>query len=176
MPVAVTAADEVPRVRVLNAEWRALIDSGSLGSATLRDLLAELEGSDTIVHIVKSMPDGRKSAAALQFIVASGGVRFLRIRIAAGLPDRITLSLIGHELQHALEVAREPAVVDQESFVQFYRRVGLTIADRQAPPSYDTAAAREVQRRVFDELEEGERTRATSGRRPAAPTRRAGDR
>lgn len=168
LALPMTPAAESPRVRILDPHWRVLIDAGCGESATLRRLFSELEGSDTIVHIVKAPPDERRSAAALQFVVSSGGMRFLRIRVAAGLPDRVTLSLVGHELQHALEVAREPSVIDQDTFVQFYRRVGIAIEDRHAHPSYDTVEAREVQRRVASELEYEARAREAGRSRSAA--------
>lgn len=147
------ASAHVPRIRVLEPEWATLLGAGVARSETLRRLVADLETSDVIVHIVRTLPDERKSAGALQFVTSSGGFRFLRIRIVAGLSNRLTLSLMGHELQHALEVAREAAVVDQDTFEDLYQRVGFSVDDPRCLAAYDTHDARAVQRLVFGELE-----------------------
>jgi hypothetical protein len=60
-----------------------------------------------------------------------------------------TMSVVGHELQHALEVAMNTDVRDDVSFGALYARIG----DQPARPDrYDTAAAREAGRRVRNEM------------------------
>jgi hypothetical protein len=59
------------------------------------------------------------------------------------------MSIVGHELQHALEVALQPSVRDLASFATLYMRIGdqPVRSDR-----FDTAAAREAGRRVRNEM------------------------
>jgi hypothetical protein len=59
------------------------------------------------------------------------------------------ISVIAHELRHALEVAGEQSVVTEKALEQFYRRVGDT---PHAGGGYDTEAARAAQRVVRSEL------------------------
>lgn len=59
------------------------------------------------------------------------------------------LALLGHELQHALEVAGNPGIRDRASFLQYYEQVGIRHLD---PKVLDTEAARQTGERVKQEL------------------------
>jgi hypothetical protein len=39
--------------------------------------------------------------------------------------------LLGHELQHVVEIANEPSVVDERSLAAFYRRIGFKAAESE---------------------------------------------
>jgi hypothetical protein len=89
---------------------------------------------------------------ALTFVTRAGGFRNLRIRVAVPLSPRATIALIGHELEHASEVAADASVIDQESFERLYRRIGDACIEHGATRRYDTRAARESGTRIFAEL------------------------
>jgi hypothetical protein len=59
------------------------------------------------------------------------------------------IAVIAHELQHAVEVAGDPGVVDDAGLVALYRRIGHNSAGGH---SYDTDAARTAGHTVRDEL------------------------
>ena len=69
-------------------------------------------------------------------------------------------SALGHELQHAVEVAREPWVVDQASFEGLYRHIGQPSAVESRVPCYETAAAKRAGERVLAEIREARHTLA----------------
>ena len=95
---------------------------------------------------------GHLKACLLPFIATTDKVRYLRIVLTQplnlGNRNRL-IALIGHELQHALEVAARPDVVDVTSMIELYRRIGFPLKGR---PGYETSAARAAGDAVLDEL------------------------
>lgn len=147
------ASAEFPRVRVMDVGVLELFVSGRVKSATFRALADRLERSDVIVHVEGSLPTARSDiAGTLRFVAAAGGYRYLRITVAAHLPRNRAVAMLGHELQHALEVADDPSVVDLASFESLYRRIGDHCTDTGPIRRFDTHAARDVERRISREL------------------------
>jgi hypothetical protein len=62
------------------------------------------------------------------------------------------ISVMAHELQHALEVAEAPEVTDAASLVDLFRRIGYVKAESGRGIAYETKAARGVGDRVAEEL------------------------
>lgn len=138
-----------PHVRGASLRMSKLLVHAIERSRTFAALVEAIDASDVIVHVeeVHTLPvgvDGR-----LSFVHAAGGVRYLRAQVLTGRGAVDTMSVVGHELQHALEVAMHKDVRDDASFAALYVRIGdkPARADR-----YDTAAAREAGRRVRDEM------------------------
>lgn len=140
---------EGPHVRGASPRMMQLLEQAIKRSPTFAALVTVLNGTDVIVHVeeVRGLPlgvDGR-----LTFVHATAGVRYLRAQVAMGRGDVDTMSTVGHELQHAVEVAIHENVRDEAAFGELYARIG----DRPArPDQYDTAAAREAGRRVRNEM------------------------
>jgi hypothetical protein len=59
------------------------------------------------------------------------------------------LALIGHELQHALEVLEHPEVIDVPTMEAMYRKIGIPIAGQRG---FETSAARAAGTAVHSEL------------------------
>jgi hypothetical protein len=154
-------ADPSPRVRGASPKEVRIIEDLLDRSAIARALVSELEGSDVIVY-VQLAPDAAGGRAATQFVTSTGRDRFLRIAIGAMTPPFDRGALLAHELQHAVEIAREPDVRDDEGMRRLYLRIG---EDRAARTTFETTAAREIGFRVRQEL--------TAGRRPDAPVQPA---
>lgn len=144
-------------VRWANESGRALLVEGVRRSAVVRNLVDDLEHSDVIVYVsgVMSAAPGAAGgcaegvAAHLAFATAAGGLRYLHITLdtwRAGGWDAIPL--LGHELQHALEVAAAPEVKDVWSFERLYFRIGWPSGQR----AYETDLARATGRRIQEEL------------------------
>jgi hypothetical protein len=153
-------------LRPLHERVASTLDSSYLASPTIRRLVDEIEASDLIVYLDEK-PRGGGPQGTLTFVGASRAARFVRIAVDAALADRQLAALIGHELQHAVEVARATWVIDQRSFADLYRTTGeaMDLAARQ----YDTAAARQVARQVLVEI--GRRPGLTGVRGRAAASR-----
>ena len=70
-------------------------------------------------------------------VTPAGGMRLLRVIVDARLPDWDVMAAIGHELQHALEILRDPhARTTEAAYFLFSRERGWT------GNSFETAAAR----------------------------------
>jgi hypothetical protein len=153
------------RVRPLHISICEALDAAYAASPTVRHLVDELEGSDLIIHLLGQLSDG-DSPGMLRFVGSSGGARFVRITLDTTLPVTMRAALLGHELQHALEVARASWVHDQDSFAALYRSIGHAVGARGM--HYDTLEARRVGRRVMREMaaeRPGPAQRATGERR-----------
>jgi hypothetical protein len=123
-----------------------LLAQGAARSATFRELVEALEASDVIVW-VETDPLGRPSQ--LRFVGAAPSVRFLRITIDNLLvPDDLLLPWLGHELQHAVELARAPEAASPAGVREYYRRHGLKALDG----SFCTEAVQRVSVVVENEL------------------------
>lgn len=148
-PCVVDTEEALPRLRVVDARLHAILDEGAFRSPTLRGLIEEIQHSDLIVH-VRFEPVRAKADGTLRFATAAGMVRFVRISIRPGVPAHALAALMGHELAHAVEIARDTGVRDQRSVRMLYERIGL----RRTPDAahFDTIFAVETGRRIQREL------------------------
>lgn len=136
-------------VRSTQPRTEELLDLGARRSRTFAALRASLETTDVIVY-VQAVGDLRVNLdGRLRFLSSTGRHRYLRIDVRNSLPTNDLLSVIAHELQHALEVAESAEVRDEKSMGSFYERIGVS---RGARRSFDTHAARETGARVKSEL------------------------
>jgi hypothetical protein len=72
-----------------------------------------------------------------------------RIQVLDCIASDATIALIGHELQHAAEVAAAPDVKDQAGLASLYKRIG---EPGGLAHSFDTRAAQNTGQRVRLEL------------------------
>jgi hypothetical protein len=89
-------------------------------------------------------------------ITFAGGVRYLRITFdphRRQLSDAEEFAVIGHELQHALEIAEAPEVRTSDHVIRLFRRIGFSPrCPRGLSDCYETQAARLIGDRIRDEL------------------------
>jgi hypothetical protein len=141
--------DPTSRLRPVSNFEAAIIGEGSCRSATLRSLIAILQTSNVIVYVTMRRMRDRTVAGSLEFLGATTTDRILRIVLAFPLDRAARITMLGHELQHAIEVAGEPGIRSRPTFDSFYRGHGLPGATAS---SWDTDAARRIQLRVRQEL------------------------
>jgi len=148
-------ADRLPCLRVTDRALASAVASGRERSATFRRLLQRIERSDLIVHLGRARePFTRKLRGFTQFIAVTGGYRFVQVTISnTYVPSDELVALVGHELQHVVEVAEAPEVVDPESYHQLYRTIGYPSCRTRR--CYDTRAAVRTGQRVLEELTDG---------------------
>jgi len=96
------------------------------------------------------MPPPR--AGRLTFMSSVGERRYLLVRIACSLEGRAQIAMLGHELRHAVEIADADSIVDEPSLGEAYRRIGFRSTVMRAGSGYDSRAAIDAGRRVWDEL------------------------
>jgi hypothetical protein len=138
-----------PRVRALDPRAREWIRIGTAQSPTFRALLARLAASDLIlyVEIVDGIIGG--SAGRLYFVTATPTVRYLRIEVVAQGNVREMVALVGHELQHAVEIANARRVRDRQALALLYLGMDENALSRAR---FDSVAARVTEERVRNEV------------------------
>ena len=136
----------VSHVRAAQSAARLLQDAAER-SATVRDLIAKLAGTDVIVY-VEATPSPQIALARTKLVTATAAARFLRIGINLAVPPPDVPALLAHELQHALEIAECVDVRDDAGVRRLYTRIG----HQHGVDQYETDAARAIERQVKEEL------------------------
>jgi hypothetical protein len=153
LSMAAESITESPRrspIRSTDRRLRSLLEQGLRMSPTLRALVARLHASDVVVYLQcegPGAPDGR-----LTFLSSVGGYRYVVVRM--GQFSRLRqIAMMAHELQHAVEIAETPAIVDGESLVREYTRIGYINQWSSLPGvAFDTHAAVRAGEQVLKEL------------------------
>jgi hypothetical protein len=143
-------------VRPVSASAVLLLTEAAAKSPTVNTLIERLAWSDTIVY-VEIIGSPEISLARTKLVAASPAARFLRISINARVAAWDRVALLGHELQHALEIAGAADVRDDEGIRKLYARIGF----KGGQDRFETAAARETEWRVRTELAHHVRADAT---------------
>jgi hypothetical protein len=115
-------------------------------SAKVRSLVATLESSNVIVHIVSTRSLPESVGGMTQFVTSRGGFRYVRITIAVGFSGAGRAVILAHELQHACEIAASGAE-DVESLRRLFEKAGHRAGDY-----FETRAAIEAEHLVRSEL------------------------
>jgi hypothetical protein len=172
-PVLLHGADRgrvaagTPHIRATDPWLLTLLAEGAAGSATFRDLMERLGRSDVIVYLRAERCDLPDVAGCLTLLSGTTGVRYVLIRLRP-LPFRVQeLEILAHELQHAVEIADRPAIVDDDSLLRAYAGIGH-VSDAGTRISADTEQAIQVGAQVRREMQlSGELSASASGGRGA---------
>lgn len=142
-------ADGGLRPRPLDPSAVESYERGLEASPLVRALVERLEQSNLVVHIqtVERMPG--TLAGSLHFVTSRGGYRYVRITLARDLSPMMRAAVLGHELQHACEVAASTADTPDEVRSLFEQLSGHGPGPRK---QFETAAAIDVGRQVFNEV------------------------
>lgn len=145
----------------------ALVAEGRERSSTFRALLQELDASEWIVFVqTGSCQVPGVSNCLLHRIGTFHGMRYLRVVLSErSQSDDEAIATIGHELQHAVEVANTPGVSAAGDIRELYRRIGYLAKRTPIGDLYETSGARSTGAAVLRELK--------SDRRVAGHSRRA---
>ena len=119
------------------------------GSPLVRDLVRQLEASNLVVHIESSrgLPSG--VSGTMRFVTSRGGFRYVRISLGMDLRHEARAAILGHELQHACEIAASDAH-DMDAVRRLYQESGHH--PTHAEDVFETRAALLVERQVKAEL------------------------
>jgi len=180
--VAGPLSPAVRNVRPRDTTASLLLRFGNERSARFRELVDTLEASNVIVYIDVRQASEHPVSGGLTFIGESNGLRWVRATVDSGTHSfartcqdivRLT-SILGHELQHALEASQAPSLVDEREFASYFRSIGVD----EGPRVLDTMAARRTGSLVADELRGMTRRRddatvATTETAPAVDKARA---
>ena len=151
-PAVAGAATTPPwtHTRPLTPRAAALLADATTRSSIVRTLLRDLERSDVVVYLSDSMVGwAGEPRAYLSFVSSTASTRYLVVRIDRWrLAPLERIAWLGHELQHAMEVAAAPDVKDASGLTRLYRRIGWE--DRKGRFESDRAQA--IGHRVRDQL------------------------
>ncbi len=152
LPAEAVADDtrRTPRVRSSDRRTAVLLTQGLQRSVTIRALVNRLEERDVIVYIEMRPALKKRLAGTLTWLTATVAHRYVRISINPEMSTDMAISTLGHELQHALEVANAPEIVSAQTLETFYRVHGDT--SRAESNGWDTEAARVTGEDVRREL------------------------
>lgn len=146
-------APALDHLRPTDAAVTRLLTRGVAASATFRDLAVRLQRSDVILYIDRQpamLP--KHVGAGITFLADGGEYRYLRVSLNTGSGDATLVALLGHELQHALELSAAPEVRSSRALTAFYARTGLV---DESEHTFDTREAQVIGVRVRDELAGG---------------------
>jgi hypothetical protein len=147
----------------LNRDAERLLAEARRRSPTIARLLAALEASDLVVYLdVRLMP--RRRTGRLRVVESDGARRIVKVDVSATARGDEALGWLGHELQHALEVASAPEVRDDGSLECFYRLFGNPQPAQAS--RFETEEAIKVRQQV---LAEAARSRGTCSAASPSP-------
>ena len=156
------------RVRAADARTAALLTQGVERSATVRALVNQLEQLDVIVYIEMQPALRKRLAGTMTWLTRAKNYRYVRISLNPELNTDVAIATLGHELQHALEVANAREIVNERALEQFYQKHGDI--SRANVNGWDTAAARLAGDDVRRELVENARLAREAKARAARVT------
>jgi hypothetical protein len=141
-PTSPYTVTRIPRVRPYDGRTAALLIEGLERSQTLRAIVDRLEQLDVIVYVEMQPALRKKLAGKMTWLSATAFNRYVRISLNPEVGRDALIATLGHELQHALEVAEAPWVVDPASLQAYYEKHGLSTAKHIN--GWDSLAARVV--------------------------------
>jgi hypothetical protein len=151
--LTLTVNAQVPQnwqVRSSDPTFSRLLAEGYAKSRTFRSLVVRLNESDVVVYVeAQRTPRSGLRGYLMSDVVVGGGKRYLRVRLYPFGNANTLIARLGHELQHAVEVAEAPAVRDEETFSQHFVRIGGVNCGATC---YETVAAGQTERAVAEEL------------------------
>lgn len=151
-----SAAAADTRVRSVEPDVAQLLRDGRQKSPGLERLIRTIDDSDLLVYLFFRWMSLSTVGGYLEVVGAANGQRVVFIFINPALSPAHATAMIAHELQHAVEIANAPEVVDHASLVRHYERIGMRTRLGLLSESYDTAAARAIEHLVLDELLEND--------------------
>jgi len=145
----------VPNIRPGTTALRQVFKTAYMKSQTFRALVDELEGSHVVVFLASGQCGGR-FAGCLRLLAADDRAVSLRVVIDDfQRPEAEIASLLGHELEHAAELARAREVRDEQTMRRLFERIGQANGH-----GYETARATKVGRIVEREIRSWRERRA----------------
>jgi len=145
-------ATGVERIRAESPILKAAMTTAFERSPTFRALVDRIDRSDVVVYLTCASFQSYTLRGRTLLVSADTRIRYLRVQILCSQLDLDLTLIIAHELQHVVEVASAPSVVDDRSFGELFSRIGFRKCHTQASDQFETVAAMETGRRVYKEF------------------------
>jgi hypothetical protein len=149
---AETPAGPAPHVRAETHEARALVDELAARSATARALVDRIQASDVIVYVRHRTFEDPGLDGRTGLLGSDPARRFLVVELACGRAYLTQLVTLGHELQHAVEIADVATAFDASSLAALYSRIGERQSRSAGRVTFETRNARDTALQVRREL------------------------
>jgi hypothetical protein len=149
----------VQHVRTIDSRLRELIATGVRQSPIFRTLVDRLNRSTVIVYVEDRLLSGRLSGRLTLIGGGQDGWRYLRIEIECRQSTVNRIAALGHELQHAVEIADAGAAADETSIRALYGQIGFATDDSRR--HFESDAAKDAGNRVRRQLSSHETVVAT---------------
>ena len=138
-PILAAGTHTMPlHVRTSNTRIEEVLQYALMRSPSFRDLTATLDLLDRVVYIEEGHCRHREQLACLQLM--PGGKNIL-VQVDPRQSIRPVALQIAHELYHAVEIGREPAVVNAMSLENLYRTIGERSCFTPPDSCWETRAA-----------------------------------
>jgi hypothetical protein len=147
-------------VRSDNVRIREVLEFAIKKSPSFRDLLAALNLFDRKVYVEEGRCGYGRQHACIRIMTTPGG-RNLLVLVNPRLHRNEVVGQLAHELYHAIEIAREPEVVDARSLRELYRRIGEHGCEQDSDTCWETRAAAAFEALVLRQLRGAHKDRAT---------------
>lgn len=138
-----SAGLEAPRVRGVNGYSQWLVNAAIDRSPTVADMARRLEQTDTVVYVRMDMTGGRFESYTR--LIGTGQRRYVMISLSKTLRPARKIELLGHELQHVVEIATDPRARDARALRALFARIG----EEHAYNHFETAEARQAANAVW---------------------------
>lgn len=142
----------VARVRAMSGAARAILSEAVTRSPTIAHLIAVLQDERAFVFVDTRL-DAAVPTGQTSLLTATSAGRYIHVVINPALSIDRRIELLGHELQHALEIAGADDVRDAQSFRHHFTEIGRAVgASTVREAAYETDAAQDVERQVRRDL------------------------
>lgn len=139
-----------PHLRPATPAASSFVSGAAAASPIVRGLLEKLEQGNVVayVHLVPATPG--LAPSTLTFVGRSSSQRFVLLHIGNDVPADRQIALLGHELQHVLELTRAPWVTSQADVQSLLAMIGWRDATRAS--GFETGAAVAVEHKIAKQL------------------------
>ena len=138
----------LPHLRPLDPLAGDLVSAGIRGSSTFADLLATLDRASGLVVYVTTTPE-RDQRGSIVFISRASGVTYLLIRVCTRQIDLDRVSVLAHELTHAVEISRaSPPITTDRELQRLYTCISMDSTGRRLESEAAVRAERAVHREI----------------------------
>jgi hypothetical protein len=138
---AATHVNPASHVRSSNARVLEVLRHAMAQSPSFRDLIATLDFLDRVVYVEEGTCHPPEFRSCLH-MVRNRDSKVLVVQLATRQPTAALVAQLAHELYHAVEIAREPAVVDDASMRQLFDRIGYRSCVDANMTCWETRSAR----------------------------------
>jgi hypothetical protein len=144
------APSKIPRVRPMTDAARQMVEDASRRSPTVARLIEFIEQqTDAIVYV--DLQFALPTDGLTSIVTANDQCRFLRVAIGRTLGIYRRIEILGHELQHAVEIIQARGVRDGSDLRRLFANIGWLLTDR----TFESGEAIDVERQVRRELRSG---------------------